>query len=132
MILVDGDGTPLGIDIASASAAEVNLIEDLIDNCASDEVPGRLLYDKAADSDPLRERLALRQIDLICPHRKNRTRQPLQDGRKLRRFKRRFKVERTISWLGNYRRLLVRHDYWNHIFAGFAQLACLYTVLKAF
>lgn len=132
MILVDGNGTPIGVDIASANEAEVNLIEDLIDASVCDEVPDRFLYDKAADSDALRERLAARQIDLICPHRKNRKRKPLQDGRKLRRFKRRYKVERTISWLGNYRRLLVRHEYWNHIFAGFAQLACMYTILKGF
>lgn len=132
MILVDGHGTPIGIDIASASEAEVNLVEKLIDNRVCDKAPRRLLYDKAADSDPLRRRLKARRIDLICPHRKNRKRDPLQDGRKLRRFRRRYKVERTISWLSNYRRLLVRHEFWNHIFAGFAQLACLYTILKRF
>lgn len=132
MLLVDGNGTPLGVEIASASEAECNLIEPLIDARVCDKVPERLLYDKAADSDPLRERLRQQRIDLICPHRKNRKRKPRQDGRKLRRYKRRYKVERTISWLGNYRRLLVRHEYWNHIFAGFAQLACLFTILKAF
>lgn len=132
MILVDGNGTPIGVDIASASEAEVNLIENLIDNRVCDNKPRRMLYDKAADSDELRERLAVQRIDLICPHRKNRKRKPLQDRRKLRRFKRRYKVERTISWLGRYRRLLVRHEYWNHIFAGFAQLACLFTILKRF
>ena len=132
MILVDGNGTPIGIEIASANEAEVNLIEELLDASVCDEVPPRLLYDKAADSDPLRERLAERQIELICPHRKNRKRDPLQDGRSLRRYKRRYIVERTISWLGNYRRLLIRYDRWDHIFAGFAQLGCLFTILKGF
>lgn len=132
MILVDGNGTPIGIDVASASQAEVNLIEDLIEKRVCDKKPKRVMYDKAADSDALRERLAVQQIDLICPHRKNRKRTSRQDRRKLRRFKRRYKVERTISWLGNYRRLLVRHEYWTHIFAGFAQLACLFTILKRF
>lgn len=132
MILVDGNGTPIGVDIASASTAEVKLVEKLIDKCVCDDIAGRLLYDKAADSDPLRERLATQQIDLICPHRKNRKREPTQDGRKLKRFRKRYKVERTISWLGNYRRLVVRYEYWNHIFVGFAQLACLFTILKRF
>lgn len=132
MLLVDGEGTPLGAEIATASEAEVNLIEPLIDGRACDRRPRRVIYDRAADSDPLRERLAARRIELICPHRKNRTRPPTQDGRKLKRYKRRWRVERTISWLFNCRRLTVRYEYWNHIFAGFLQLACVYTMLKVF
>jgi transposase len=132
MLLVDGDGTPLGATIASASEAEVNLIEPLIANRTCQRSPQRLIYDKAADSDPLRGRLADDQIELICPHRKSRKRPRTQDGRKLRRYKRRYKVERTISWLFNYRRLLVRYDFWDHIFEGFLQLGCLFTILKGF
>ncbi|QDT70029.1 Transposase DDE domain protein [Planctomycetes bacterium MalM25] len=85
MVLTDGEGIPLATDVESASLAEVNLIESLIDSAATDHVPPRLIYDKAADSDPLRERLAERGVELICPHRKNRVRKPTQDGRKLRR-----------------------------------------------
>jgi len=70
----------------------------------TDHVPSRLIYDKAADSDPLRERLAKRGVDLVCPHHKNRVKKPTQDGRKLRRYKRRWKIERTIAWLHNFRR----------------------------
>lgn len=55
MLLVDGNGTPLAAMIASASEAEVNLIEALIENRNCDDCPDRLLYDKAGDSDPLRE-----------------------------------------------------------------------------
>ena len=97
-----------------------------------DDCPDRLLYDKAADSDPLRERLAARQIELICPHRRNRKRPPTQDGRKLRRCKRRYRVERSISWQLGCRRLTVRYEYWTHLFAGFVELACLFTILKRF
>ena len=43
--------------------------------------PAHLLYDKAADSDALRERLEDRGVELVTPHRKNRTRLKLQDGR---------------------------------------------------
>ena len=132
MLLVDGEGTPLGADIASASYHEVNLIEPLIDKRICRHRPKRLLYDLAGDSDPLRQRLAKRRIDLICPHRKNRTKAKTQDGRKLRRYKRRYKVERSISWLFNHRRLLVRHEYYSHLFFGFVQLACLFTILSRF
>ena len=67
----------------------------------------RLIADKSYDSDPLRKRLKKqRGIDLICPHRRNRTKPKLQDGRKLRRYRRRYKIERTFAWLGSFRRLV--------------------------
>ena len=103
MLLVDGRGTPLGVDIASASPAEVQLIEPLLKQRILRRRPKRLIYDRAADSDPLRTRLAKRCIELICPHRRGRIRPPTQDGRPLRRYKRRWIIERTISWLFNYR-----------------------------
>lgn len=132
MLLVDGEGMPLGADITSASHNEVKLIEPLLDKRTCRQRPKRLLYDRAADSDPLRERLAKRRIELICPHRSNRTKAKTQDGRKLRRYKRRYKVERSISWLFNHRRLLVRHEHYSQLFLGFVQLACLFTFLNRF
>ena len=35
MVLADGNGIPLAIDIASANRAEVNLIEPLIDSAVT-------------------------------------------------------------------------------------------------
>ena len=132
MLLIDGEGLPLGVDTESASAAEVNLIERLLDRRTTQRQPQRLIYDKAADSDPLRKRLAGRGIDLICPHRRNRKRPATQDGRKVRRYRRRYKVERTIAWLQSFRRLVTRYEYHAHLFKGFAQLACLFTTLQRF
>ena len=50
---------------------------------------------------------------MIAPHRRNRRKPKAQDGRKLRRYKRRWykrrwKIERLFAWLGNFRRLVVR------------------------
>src|ERR1700733_10705307 len=132
MLLVDGRGTPLGVDIASASPAEVKLIETLLTKRVLPRRPQRLLYDRAADSDPLRKRLAQRRIELICPHRRGRQRPATQDGRALRRYKRRWKIERSIAWLFNYRRLVVRYERHDFLFRGFVQLACALTVLKRF
>lgn len=132
LTLIDGQGTPVAVDIASASPHEVTLIETLLTKRVVRRKPRRLIYDTAADSDPLRQRLARRGIELICPHRKNRTRPKTQDGRKLRRYRRRWKVERTISWLQNFRRLVVRYEHHAHLFLGFAQLACLFTTLQRF
>jgi transposase len=128
--LIDGEGLPMGIDVHSARPAEVRLIESLLDQHVLDEHAPRLIYDRAADSDPLRDRLAGDGIQLICPHRKGRRkRHPAQDGRVLKRYRQRWKVERTIAWLGNYRRLLIRHERDPYLFRAFVQLACLHRCL---
>lgn len=132
MVLTDAQGLPLGIDTASASPHEVTLIETLLEKRVVRRQPRRLIYDAAADSDPLRKRLKKRGIELVCPHRSNRTKPPTQDGRPLRRYRRRWKVERSISWLQNFRRLVTRYEYHAHLFHGFVQLACLIVVLGRF
>lgn len=129
-MLIDGQGLPLGMNVTSASPSDMRLIEPLLQHRVLNKQSPRLLYDKAADWDTLRQRLSDAGIELICPHRKNRRKPPIQDGRKLRRYKHRWKVERTISWLGHCRRLLVRHEYYHHLFHGFAQLGCIRLLLK--
>lgn len=130
---MDGDRTPLGVVIAPANENEVSHVERLTE---SSVVPlperTRLLYDGAADSDPLRERLAKRGIELICSHRKNRAKPATQDGRKLRRRRHRWKIERTNAWLQNYGRIIIRKDRLGALFFGWTQLACLFTILKRF
>ena len=61
--------------------------------------------DSRDDSDRLDAQLQKWGIDMIAPHRGNRIRNPTQDGRKLRRYRHRWKVERLFAWLGNFRRL---------------------------
>jgi transposase len=132
MLLADGGGLPLAAGVHSAGPAEVRLIEPLLARRILRRLPQRLIYDKAADCDALRVRLAKRGIDLISPHRRNRARAKLQDGRKLRRYRRRWKIERSIAWLFNFRRLVVRYEHHAHLFFGLVQFACLYTTLRRF
>ena len=89
-----------------------------------------MIADKGYDSDPLRERLAHRHIELIAPHRRNRRKPPTQDGRALRRYRRRWIVERTFAWIGNYRRLVVRWDRSLTIYNAFFHIACFMIVLR--
>jgi hypothetical protein len=130
MVMIESRrGTPLSLDVAGANKAEVNLIEPLVEKRALEQKPKRLMYDRAADSDPLRERLATQEIELICQHRSNRKKPPTQDGRAARRLQRRYRVERSISWLFNNRRLVVRYEHYDHLFLGFATLACVMQLL---
>lgn len=138
MVVVDGQGVPVGNLLHSASPAEVKLVESTLETIAVPRQgrgrprkrPERLIYDKACDSDALRKRLARRGIELICPHRNNRKRPPLQDGRKLRRYKRRWKVERTFAWFGNFRRLVVRWERHITMYRAFFHVACLLITLR--
>ena len=131
MLLTDARGLPVGVDVASARPHEVSLIEPLLATCSLRRPVRRLIYDRAADSNSLRVRLNNRGIDLICPNRSFRQHKT-QDLRKLRRHRRRWKVERTITWLRSFRRLVIRYDYHDYMFRGFAQLACLLLVLRRF
>lgn len=132
MVLSDGNGLPLAIDVESANVAEVNLIEKLLDRSYTSKVPAKLIYDRAADSDPLRTRLADRGIELICPHRKSRVRRNTQDGRPLRRYRRRWKIERTMSWLHDFRRIVTRYEFYAFLFLSFAKIATLLIILRRF
>jgi transposase len=86
--------------VASASPYEVTLVDATIDSGFTQYAPNRLIGDRAYDSDGLDDRLMrVRGVDMIAPHRRNRKKPCTQDGRKLRRYKRRWKVERTFAWL---------------------------------
>jgi transposase len=138
MVVVDGQGVPLGVHLDAASPAEVNLLEPTLATIAVPRAgpgrprqkPERVIADKAYDSDPLRARLKRRGIELIAPHRRNRKKPKTQDGRKLRRYRRRWKVERTFAWFGNYRRLLVRWERHLKMYLAFFHLACLLITLN--
>lgn len=76
----------------------------------------------------------MRHLDgeLICPHRRRRKRKSLQDGRALRRYRKRWKIERLFAWLGNWRRLLVRHERLIEVYSGFFKLACIMILVRHF
>ena len=129
MLIVDANGLPIGAHVEAANRHERTQVQDTLVSVFTDEVPERLIGDKAYDSDGLDADLAAQQIELIAPHRKNRKRNT-QDGRPLRRAKRRWKVERAFAWLQNYYRLVVRYEYHGVNFLGFVQLACVLIFLQ--
>jgi transposase len=88
-----------------------------------------LIADKAYDSDSLREHLAAQRIQLICPHRSGRKKKS-QDGRPLRRYRHRWKIERTFAWLGNFTRLVVRYDRKPELYEAFFHIACAIIALR--
>jgi len=131
MILVDAKGLPVAVDTRAASTHESKCVQQLFEFMLTRELPDRVIGDKAYDSDPLDAELEELGIEMIAPHRKNRRPEnKTQDGRPLRRYKRRYTVERTISWLQHYRRLCIRWEKSTRMFQGYLHFACILLLLK--
>ncbi len=130
MAVADRAGLPLAIHTASASPHEVTLVAATLAARLVAALPKRLIGDRADDSDPLDTVLGAQGIEMIAPHRRNRQQAKTQDGRALRRYRRRWKVERLFAWLGNFRRLVVRYEYHADNYRGFVQLGCILILLR--
>lgn len=129
MAVADAAGFPLALYVASASPHEVTLVEDTLERIFTNELPRRLIGDKAYDSDKLDARLEEDWgIEMIAPNRKKRVK--TQDGRPLRRYCRRWKIERLFAWLQNFRRLVVRYEFHAENFLAMAQLGCIMILLR--
>src|ERR1043166_2078039 len=130
MGIADRSGLPLALRTESASPSEVKLVQATLEERIVAEVPERLIGDKAYDSDRLDQDLMQQYgTELIAPNKENR-RVKTQDGRALRRFARRWKIERLFAWLFNFRRLVVRYEYHAQNFQGFLHLAAAVILLR--
>ena len=105
---------------------------ELIEHRITKGKPGLLIGDKAYDSDPLDAACAVMGVTMISPHKANRKKSRTQDGRALRRYKRRWKVERLFAWLQNYRRLITRFEYHIENFLAFLNLAAFMILAKKY
>lgn len=130
MAMADRFGLPLAVCAASATPHEGTLVAPTLDSRFVADVPERLIGDRAYDADPLDDALAELGIEMIAPHRRGRTRPKTQDGRPLRRYKRRWKIERLFAWLGNFRRVVVRYERYALNYLGFVQLGCILILLR--
>jgi transposase len=131
MAISDGHGLPLAVYVASASPHETKLVEATLNERFFADLPQRLIGDRAYDSDRLDERLMKHYgIEMIAPHTSMRTRTLTQDGRALRRYRRRWKVERLFAWLHNYRRIVVRWERYPENFLAMLHLASAIILLR--
>jgi len=132
MAIVDRHGLPLAASTHAANHHEVKLVQLSFDFYMIEAKPEKLIGDKAYDSDSLDEELREEGVEMIAPHKKNRRKMKTQDGRPLRRYERRWLVERFFAWIQWKRRLLIRWEYYPENFLGFVQLTCMLILLKQF
>src|SRR5258708_1065831 len=98
MAIADRHGLPIACSLASASPHETKLVEATVEQRFTRATPKRMIGDRAYDSDPLDRRLRQKhRIRLIAPHKYNRHRKNTHDGRELRRYCRRSKIERLFA-----------------------------------
>jgi len=131
MAIVDRHGLPLSVSTHAANHHELKLVQLSFDFYMIEAKPENLIGDKAYDSDDLDGQLRDQGIEMIAPHRSNRKKRT-QDGRRLRRYERRWLVERFFAWLHWQRRLVVRWELHAANFLGFVQLASIAILLKRF
>ena len=132
MAIVDRHGLPLSVSTHAANHHKVRLVQLCFDFYMIEAKPENLIGDRAYDSDPLDEELRNDGIEMIAPHRSNRSKPPTQDRRRLSRYVRRWLVERFFAWIQWQRRILVRWEYHAQNFLGFVQLACLVILFRRF
>lgn len=129
MAVADRHGLPVSICVESATPHEVTLATSTLVQMVIPEPPQNLVGDNAYDSDKLDAELKYYGIEVVAPHRRNR-RFKTQDNRRLRRYRRRWKIERLFAWLQNFRRLVVRYERHAENFLGMLQLACCLILLR--
>ena len=148
MLLVDANGTPIGFRLATAQLNAVTLAQPTLATVRVPKPPHRpgrprtrpeqLVADRGYDSRALRAALRRRGIACCIPPIRRAGRWRSRTGRLPRYsrsdYARRWVVERTFAWLGNQRRLLVRHERLLATYRGFFTLAlamiCLARVLE--
>jgi transposase len=129
MAVADRSGLPVAVYIESASPHEVKLVDSTLVQMVVPEAPQNLVGDNAYDSDKLDAELKPYGIEVIAPHRRNR-KNKTQDGRRLRRYRRRWKIERLFAWLQNFRRLVVRYERNAENSLGMLHLGCCLILLR--
>jgi transposase len=123
MAVADRHGLPVACGIASGQRNEQKLVLETLNARFVKPLPTKLIGDTAYDSDPLDAELAAIGVEMISPHHPRRRRKT-QDGRPLRRYRRRWLVERLFAWLMRSRRLVTRYEWKSENFLGFVRLAC--------
>ncbi len=141
MLATDGTGIPLATLLSSASDSEYNLIFPTLDTISIEKRPHHpikktniLIADRGYDAAWVRDELRSRGITPYIPKRRKKGQidEPKYNQQIKPFYKTRFIVERTFSWLGNFRRVLIRWEKYVSTYAGFIHLACIMLCLKRF
>jgi IS5 family transposase len=132
-VVAEASGLPLGLATAGADVSEQKLLPEALADVPIDIPAGTpVITDKGHDSDPLRDELVEGGYEPIIPHRSNRVKPSRNDGRRLRRYRHRWKIERTNAWLHCYRGVAVRWAYYSFMYVGMVYVSFIHMALQRF
>ncbi len=132
MAICDGNSLPVSVMVASASPSEMKLAEPTLKARLVAELPKVMVADRGYDSNAVRSFFVDCGVEPVIPARCTSYRATHQDGRKLRRYRKRWKVERLNAWLQNDRRLVTRYEQKPENFLGFVHLSCMKIMLRRY
>jgi transposase len=129
-LITDANGTPLASLLTGANAHDVTQLLPLVEAIPPirgivgrpRRRPSLLLADRGYDSKAHRQALRARRIRPVIARRKTAHGSGLGSDR--------WVVERTLSWLRQHRRLLIRYDRTAEIHEAFLSLACSLICLR--
>lgn len=136
---MDANGLPVTLTTVSAQTSEYNTAIPTINSISIPDRPLHpkkrpyaLVADKGHDAAWLREALRRKGIRPQIPKRRKlgETGEPVYNATMKDVYKRRYVVERTFSWLGWNRRLLVRYEYDDKNYEAFTIIACFMVCLR--
>ncbi len=141
MLVAEGNGLPIGFRLASANHHEVKLAVPTLESVRvprrrggrPKQRPEEWVADKAYDSKRFRRWLHSKEIKPTIPPYERRAKKLPKLGRPVKvgpGYAERWKVERTFAWLGNFRRLLVRHERYFSTFRAFFLIAFILMLQK--
>lgn len=124
-VLTDANGVPLVVRLTGANAHDLTELLDLVDGIPPLQGkrgrprrrPARVQGDRGYDSEPHRRALRSRGIEPVLARRGE------EHGSGLGVF--RWVVERTISWLHQFRRLRIRYERRADIHEAFLSIGCI-------
>jgi transposase len=137
-ILVDGNGTPLAVDVTAGQVHDSTRLEPVLTKVKVHQKQGRpksrpkqLAGDKAYSSGSIREFLEGRGIEAVIPHRDNEAARhdPEVEFDKAT-YKRRSIVEQAIGWLKECRRIGTRFEKLAINFLAMVKLAMIKRTLR--
>jgi transposase len=141
MLVVDGNGLPLGFHLDSASCAAVRLAQQTLDTIRVARPRGRpkrrpkkLVADRGYDRSAFRRVLRGRGIRMCIPPKRRPKNWKAKRGRPVvvskDDYRLRYTVERSFAWLGNFRRLLIRWEYCFSVYRSWFTVAILLLCLR--
>ena len=129
MAIVDENGIPVSVNVTSANPHESQLVEDTLQKISTQQLPEKIIGDRAYDSDHLDDLMNEYNIQMIAPHKSNRVNKT-QDGRKLRSYKQRWRVEDFYAKIQRFRKILIRYERHFDNFEGFVHAATMMVIAK--